>query len=210
MEEPVPLPKRDTWPDLARHYTRVTVGQVFRFFYSEGRLRELDRKIPRIFPEDGAGLAWRKALRGLVVRLFQFPERLYWRFLRSHVARYYQDPANIRWPFQREELLPTEDPRINNLAYLVDFFGSAYGWSEPQIMRLKWAAVNEYILAAEYRRVRERADLANATNLSEESQEIIAAYPKRDVPLTKEERAYVNLVRRKQSRENMAAAKAGK
>lgn len=202
------LPKRDWWPDLSRHFSRVTVGQMFRFMYSQGRLRELEKQVPRIFPEDSPKTAWRKALRGLWVRLCQFPERTYWRWLTTHVSVNYTDPANIKWPFEREPLLPHNDPKINNMAYLVDFFASAYGWSEPQILKLKWSAVNEYILAAEYRRVRERADLANATNLSDESAEIIAQYPKRDEPLTKQERAYINQLRYEERLKNRQKGKA--
>lgn len=176
--------------------------------YSEGRLRELNQKIPVLFKEDKPRAAWRKVFRGLWVRLCQFPERLYWRFLRSYIVAHYQDPAGIKWPHDPQELLPHEDPHINSYAYLVDWFASAYGWSERQVRRVKWAAVNEYILAAEYRRVKERADLANATNLSDESHKLISAYPRRDVPLTGEERAYINFVRHEQRRAAMAVDRA--
>lgn len=204
MQELEKPPKRDTWPDLSRHFSRVTVGQMLRFMYSEGRLRELERRVPRIFPEDSPKTAWKKALRGLWVRLVQFPERYRISVLRNYVTANYEDMAEVKWPFEREEVLPHEDPRINSAAYIIDFFASSYGWSEEQIFKLKWAAVNEYVLAAEYRRVRERADLANATNLNEESAELLAQYPKRSMKLTKEERMYITNKRNEERLKNRA------
>lgn len=191
----------EQWEDLSRHFSKVTLGQMLRYFFGAGRIAELNKEIPVIFPEDNAGRAWRKVMRGLAVRLRQWPERLYWRFVFQKVNAHYKEPAKIRWPNPAPEFLPHEDPRINNYAHLIDWFASEYGWSEKQIKKVRFAAINEYILAAEFRKVRERADLANATNLHEGSQEILGAYPKRWHELTGEEREMVNKLRYKQRME---------
>jgi hypothetical protein len=197
-----PHHKRDWVQDLARHFEKLSVGEVYRFFFYEKRLEQLNEQIPVIFREDSSGLAWRKVLRAFWLRIIQYPERLKIQRLKLKVGALYKDPAEIKWPFEGGEMLPTEDPYINNYAYILDWFASEYGWTKEEIDRLPFASINEFTLAAEFRKVRWRTDIANATNLSDASSEIIAKYPRRNVPITPEMRAYINQVRFEERQRN--------
>jgi hypothetical protein len=194
---------RDQWEDIARHRHPVTIGDVFNLHYAEGRVRLLEKKIPKILPEDRPRVALRKAIRSIWLRLLQLPERLYWRYLTRRVRRDFQAPHEIRRKMQAEEIMPHEDPFINDYAFFVDLFASEYGWSERRIRKIPFAAVNEFILAMEYRHMKERVTFANAANPSEEGAEFLSDYPKRDIPITGEMRAYVNRKRIEQNKRSL-------
>lgn len=191
---------RDQWEDIARHRHPVTIGDVFNLHYAEGRVRLLEKKIPKILPEDRPRVALRKATRSLWLRILQLPERLFWRFKTRRIRRDFKAPHDIRRKMQAEEIMPHEDPFINDHAYLIDMFAAEYGWTERQIMKVPFAAVNEYLLAMEYRHMKSRVAMANAAHPSEEGADFLSDYPKRDIPITGEMRAYVNRKRLEQNR----------
>jgi hypothetical protein len=194
---------RDQWEDIARHRHPVTIGDVFDLHYADGRVRSLDKTIPKILPEDRPPVALRKAARSIWLRLLQLPERVYWRYRTRRVRRDFQAPHEIRRKMQADEIMPHEDPFINDYAFFIDLFAAEYGWPEKQIRKIPFAAVNEFVLAIEYRHMKKRVAIAIAAHPGDESAEFLSDYPKRDIPITAEMRAYVNRRRIEQNKRSL-------
>lgn len=172
------------WKELKRHFHNVTVWDAVKLEILKGELREMIEKIPTADKIKANPKPIRAALSAIATLIKQLPRRRALIKKIKHIGQGILPPAElVRKNFQNEEDDPRKIPCVTWYAYVVDLLASEYGWKESDIRLLPYAALSEFILAIEVRRVAESSRRVAENNPTENGIEALNNYPRRKMEI---------------------------
>lgn len=172
------------WEELKRHSHGVTVWDAVRLDVLRGELQDMADAVPTADDIKAAPKPIRAAFSAIIQLLRQFPKR---RALVKEIKRIGKDlkpPAELIRPhYQAGDEDPRKIPGVTWYAYLVDLFAHEYGWREADVRALPYAALSEFILAIEVRRVAESSRRVVESHPTEKGLDELNKYPRRKMEI---------------------------